>query len=167
MVYVWLGLIVAFIAVEAATVNLVSIWFIGGSVAGLVCAILGAPTLLQFAVFILVSALLLALLRPLLKKYLRVKPSRTNADRLLGQEALVTEDIDNLRETGAIRINGVLWTAKSVDDTQIPSGSRVVIARIEGAKVLSNPPEFRQKHKATPRNCVFALRRIFSTNSAV
>ena len=63
MVYVWLGLIVAFIAVEAATVNLVSIWFIGGSVAGLVCAILGAPTLLQFAVFILVSALLLALLR--------------------------------------------------------------------------------------------------------
>ena len=127
MVYVWLGLIVAFIAVEAATVNLVSIWFIGGSVAGLVCAILGAPTLLQFAVFILVSALLLALLRPLLKKYLR------------GQEALVTEDIDNLRETGAIRINGVLWTAKSVDDTQIPSGSRVVIARIEGAKVYVKP----------------------------
>ena len=139
MVYVWLGLIVAFIAVEAATVNLVSIWFIGGSVAGLVCAILGAPTLLQFAVFILVSALLLALLRPLLKKYLRVKPSRTNADRLLGQEALVTEDIDNLRETGAFRINGVLWTAKSVDDTQIPSGSRVVIARIEGAKVYVKP----------------------------
>ena len=79
---------------------------------------------------------MLALLRPLLKKYLRVKPSRTNADRLLGQEALVTEDIDNLRETGAIRINGVLWTAKSVDDTQISAGSRVVIARIEGAKVL-------------------------------
>ena len=139
MVYVWLGLIVAFIAVEAATVNLMSIWFIGGSVAGLVCAILGAPTLLQFAVFILVSALLLALLRPLLKKYLRVKPSRTNADRLLGQEALVTEDIDNLRETGAIRINGVLWTAKSVDDTQISAGSRVLIDRIEGAKVYVKP----------------------------
>ena len=139
MVYVWLGLIVAFIAVEAATVNLMSIWFIGGSVAGLVCAILGAPTLLQFAVFILVSALLLALLRPLLKKYLRVKPSRTNADRLLGQEALVTEDIDNLRETGAIRINGVLWTAKSADDTQIPIGTRVVIERIEGAKVYVKP----------------------------
>ena len=139
MVYVWLGLIVAFIAVEAATVNLVSIWFIGGSVAGLVCAILGAPTLLQFAVFILVSALLLALLRPLLKKYLRVRPSRTNADRLLGQEALVTEDIDNLRETGAIRINGVLWTAKSADDTQIPIGTRVVIERIEGAKVYVKP----------------------------
>ena len=86
-----------------------------------------------------VSALMLALLRPVLKKYLRVKPTKTNADRLLGQEALVTEDIDNLRETGAIRINGVLWTAKSVDDTQIPSGSRVVIARIEGAKVYVKP----------------------------
>ena len=85
------------------------------------------------------AALLLALLRPLLKKYLRVKPSRTNADRLLGQEALVTEDIDNLRETGAIRINGVLWTAKSVDDTQISAGSRVLIDRIEGAKVYVKP----------------------------
>ena len=141
MVYVWLGLIVAFIAVEAATVNLVSIWFIGGAVAGLVCAILGAAALLQWAVFIGVSAALLALLRPLLKKYLRVKPTKTNADRLVGQEALVTEQIDNLRETGAIRINGVLWTAKSADDTQISPGTRVVIARIEGAKVYVKPAE--------------------------
>ena len=139
MVYVWLGLIVAFIAVEAATVNLVSIWFIGGAVAGLVCAILSVPALLQWTVFIAVSAGLLALLRPVLKKYLRVKPTKTNADRLVGQEALVTEQIDNLRETGAIRINGVLWTAKSADDTQIPIGTRVVIERIEGAKVYVKP----------------------------
>lgn len=139
MVYVWLGLIVAFIAVEAATVNLVSIWFIGGAVAGLVCAIFGVPALLQWTVFIAVSAGLLALLRPVLKKYLRVKPTKTNADRLVGQEALVTEEIDNLRETGAIRINGVLWTAKSADDTQIPIGTRVVIERIEGAKVYVKP----------------------------
>ena len=139
MVYVWLGLIVAFIAVEAATVNLVSICFIGGAVAGLVRAILGVPALLQWTVFIAVSAGLLALLRPVLKKYLRVKPTKTNADRLVGQEALVTEQIDNLRETGAIRINGVLWTAKSADDTQIPIGTRVVIERIEGAKVYVKP----------------------------
>ena len=57
----------------------------------------------------------------------------------IGQEALVTEQIDNLRETGAIRINGVLWTAKSADDTQIPIGMRVVIERIEGAKVYVKP----------------------------
>ena len=139
MVYVWLGLIVAFIAVEAATVNLVSIWFIGGAVAGRVGAILDVSALLQWTVFIAVSAGLLALLRPVLKKYLRVKPTKTNADRLVGQEALVTEQIDNLRETGAIRINGVLWTAKSADDTQIPIGTRVVIERIEGAKVYVKP----------------------------
>ena len=139
MVYVWLALAVAFIVIEAATVNLVSIWFIGGSVAGLVCAILGAGTLLQVTVFILVSALMLALLRPVLKKYLHIKPTKTNADRLLGQEALVTEDVDNLRETGAIRINGVLWTAKSLDDTVVPTGTRVIIRRIEGAKVYVEP----------------------------
>ena len=139
MVYLWLGLIVAFIAVEAATVNLVSVWFIGGAVAGLICEIFGASALLQVTVFLLVSAVLLALLRPVLRKYLRVKPTRTNADRLIGQEALVTEPIDNLRETGAIRINGVLWTAKSLDDAQIPTGTRVTIERIEGAKVYVKP----------------------------
>ena len=139
MVYAWLALIVVFIVLEAATVNLVSVWFIGGAVAGLVCAILGAGTLLQVTVFILVSALMLALLRPVLKKYLRVKPTKTNADRLLGQEALVTEKIDNLQETGAIRINGVLWTAKSLEDAQIPTGTRVIIRRIEGAKVYVEP----------------------------
>lgn len=141
MVYVWLGLIVAFIAAEAATVNLVSIWFIGGAVAGLVCAILDAAVLLQFAVFLAVSAVLLALLRPVLKKYLRVKPTKLNADRLIGQEALVTEPINNLEETGAIRMNGVLWTAKSTDDTQIPAGTRVCIERIDGAKVYVKPAE--------------------------
>ena len=139
MVYAWLALIGVFIVLEAATVNLVSVWFIGGAVAGLVCAILGAGTLLQVTVFILVSALMLALLRPVLKKYLRVKPTKTNADRLLGQEALVTEKIDNLQETGAIRINGVLWTAKSLEDAQIPTGTRVIIRRIEGAKVYVEP----------------------------
>ena len=119
--------------------NLVSVWFIGGAVAGLVCAILGVPALLQWTVFIAVSAGLLALLRPVLKKIPARQAHETNADRLVGQEALVTEQIDNLRETGAIRINGVLWTAKSADDTQIPIGTRVVIERIEGAKVYVKP----------------------------
>ena len=141
MVYVWLGLIVAFVAVEAATVNLVSIWFVGGAVAGLVSAILGAAVLLQAAVFLAVSAVLLALLRPVIKKYLHVKPAKLNADRLIGKTALVTESINNLEETGAVRMNGVLWTAKSVDDTPIPTGTRVRIERIEGAKVYVKPAE--------------------------
>lgn len=141
MIYVWLGLIVAFIAAEAATVSLVSIWFIGGAVAGLVSAILGAAVLLQIAVFLAVSAVLLALLRPIVKKYLHVNKTKLNADRLIGKTALVTEPIDNLEETGAIRMNGVLWTAKSVGGDTIPAGTRVRIERIEGAKVYVKPAE--------------------------
>ena len=139
MVYCWLALCVVFLVLEAATVNLVSVWFIGGSIAALVAAILGAEFLVQFILFLAVSALLLALLRPVLKKYLRVKPSKTNADRLIGQEALVTETIDNLEGTGAIRVNGVLWTAKSLDDACIAPETKVVIRRIEGAKVYVSP----------------------------
>ncbi len=139
MVYCWLALTIAFVIIEAVTVGLVSIWFVGGALAALVCALLHAKVLVQVAVFILVSALLLALLRPVLKKLLHVKPVCTNADRLLGQEALVIERIDNLRATGAIRIGGVLWTAKSLQDAPVEPGARVVIERIEGAKVCVRP----------------------------
>lgn len=139
MVYCWLALTIVFVIVEAVTAELVSVWFIGGALAAMVCALLHTRVLVQAAVFVLVSALLLALLRPALKKLLHVKPTRTNADRLLGQSALVIEEIDNLQGTGAIRVGGVLWTAKNLTDEPIKVGARVTIERIEGAKVYVTP----------------------------
>lgn len=147
MVYCWLALTIVFVIVEAATAELVSVWFIGGALAALVCALLKLPVLAQAAVFVGVSALLLALLRPALKKLLHVKPTRTNADRLLGQSALVIEKIDNLQGTGAIRIGGVLWTAKNLMDAPIEVGARVTIERIEGAKVYVRPADTHEAEK--------------------
>ena len=131
----WLVALVLFLILEAVTVSLVSLWFAGGSLAALLAAALGAGTGLQWLVFALVSGLLLALLWPLAKKRLNNKHVRTNADRLLGREVLVTEAVDNLHETGEIRVNGVLWTAVSASGQPIPVGTLVTIERIEGAKV--------------------------------
>lgn len=138
-IWCWLAAIVGFAILEGLTVALVSVWFIGGSVAALVAALLGASAVLQLGIFVAVSGALLALLRPLAKKFASPRREHTNADRLIGREALVTETIDNLRELGAVRINGVLWTAKSTDGAVIPEGALVKIARIEGAKVYVAP----------------------------
>jgi membrane protein implicated in regulation of membrane protease activity len=138
-IYYWTGAVILFALIEASTVSLVSIWFIGGSLAALAAAALGASVGLQIGIFIVVSALLLALLRPLVKKYVSPHRVKTNADRLIGQQALVTEQIENLRELGAIKINGVLWTAKSADNSVIPAGTPVKITRLEGAKVYVEP----------------------------
>ena len=110
----WIMAIVAFISIEAATIQHVSIWFMGGALAGMIAAMCGLGFVWQFGLFVAVSALLLAIFRPILRKKLTPKHTRTNADRLIGREALVTEPIDDLRATGAVRVDGVLWTARSV-----------------------------------------------------
>ena len=137
----WIIAIVAFIGIEAATIQLVSIWFMGGALAGMIAAMCGLGFVRQFGLFVAVSALLLAIFRPILRKKLTPKRTHTNADRLIGREALVTEPIDDLRATGAVRIDGVLWTARSETGANIPENTVVTITRIEGAKLFVRPAE--------------------------
>ena len=127
---------VIFAVVEAATAGLVSIWFVAGSVAGLIAAIAGAGLLAQLVWFLAVSAAALALTRPLVKKISAGRAVPTNADRVLGQTARVTETIDNDRSTGAVYVDGKTWTARSVDGAVIPAESRVRVRRLEGVTLL-------------------------------
>ncbi len=135
----WFGLAVAFLLVEVLTVDLVCIWFGAAAlITGIVMAIF--PTLpipWQFAIFVGIAAVLIAATRPLVKRLLRFERNRdTNLDRLIGQVALVTEQIDNLAATGAVRLNGVVWTARTTDDTTVEVGEYVVFEKIEGNKAL-------------------------------
>ena len=130
MTLVWVAAMVLFGILEAATVNLVSLWFIAGALASFIAALAGAPLWLQ---------VLLAALRPLVKKYVAPRVVRTNADSLVGQEAVVTEAIDNLNAQGQVKVGGMFWTARSTDSTPIPQGATVVIRSIQGVKVLVDP----------------------------
>lgn len=138
---IWFGLMVAFCALEAATVTLVSIWFAGGALAATIAALFGASWPLELVLFVGVSALLLACLRPLVRKYVTPKITATNAQALVGQVVLVTESIDNLASQGAVKVNGVVWTARSASGVNIPAGTRVQIDRIEGVKLFVTPAE--------------------------
>lgn len=133
---VWLVLLLLFAVGEAVTVGLTCVWFAAGALAALVAALLGGAVWLQMALFIVVSVLCLLAVRPLARKYINPKVQPTNADRVIGAEALVTEEIDNLHGKGAVTVGGVVWTARSDSDTVIPAGSLTRVLRIEGVKVF-------------------------------
>ncbi len=133
----WLIAMVFFLAVEAATVGLMCIWFAIGALAALLCAMFNAPLWLQIAAFLIVSAVTLYYTRPLVKKYVNNKVEPTNADIVIGKECRVTETIDNIAGTGAVYVDGKTWTARSVSDGEtIPEGTLVTAQRIDGVKLI-------------------------------
>ena len=136
MIWIWLGAIVLFGVVEAATAGLVSIWFVAGALAALIAVLLGAGIWVQLVAFVVVSAAALALTRPLVKKITAGRSVPTNADRVLGRTARVTETIDNDSASGAVYVDGKTWTARSADGSVLPAGSRVEIRRMEGVKLI-------------------------------
>ena len=134
-IYFWLAAFVVFGVVEAATVNLTSIWFALGALAALVAAALGAQLWLQAVLFVLASALFLALTRPVARKLLSQRRTFTNVNRILGKTCEVTEAIDNVEGKGQVNISGQVWSARSQHDVVIPAGAEVKVLRIEGVKV--------------------------------
>ncbi|MCD8376363.1 MAG: NfeD family protein [Oscillospiraceae bacterium] len=138
---VWLGLLLGCAAGEALTVGLTSIWCAAGALAGLICALAGGPLWLQVALFVVVAVLCLRAVRPLAKRHLNSRVVATNADRVIGARAQVSEDIQNVQGRGAVKIGGVTWSARSEDGADIPAGTAVRVLRIEGVKVFVAPVE--------------------------
>ena len=145
MTVVWTAAIILFAVVEAATAGLMSIWFVAGALAALVSAFVGASLPVQVILFLVVSAAALAMTRPLLRKITTAPAVPTNADRVLGEVAKVTERIDNENSTGAVYVDGKTWTARSADDTVIEAGTRGQIERMEGVKLFVKPCEKKEE----------------------
>lgn len=135
----WLIAIIVFGVVEGLTVGLTSVWFALGALVAFLAAALGASLVVQIILFLLVSFLCLMLIRPLGQRFLNKTVVATNADRIIGQEAIVTEAIDNLKGQGHVSVAGVPWTARSGDESRIPVDTKVRILRIEGVKVFVSP----------------------------
>lgn len=138
---IWLGLLVFFGIAEAATVALVSVWFAAGALAALLCSIITADIWIQIFVFVVVSAITLAVVRPLAKKHVLPHRVPTNADRVIGREGVITQAVDNVASTGAVVIGGMAWTARSETGAAIPEGTVVTVKRIEGVKLYVAPAQ--------------------------
>lgn len=133
---IWLGMLLLFLLTEAATVSLVSLWFALGALAAIVISLTGGPLWLQALVFVAVSGVTLALLRPLVRKYFKPKLVATNSDALLGTTGQVTQAIDNIAAQGRVKLGGMEWSARSSNGDPIPADALIRVDRIEGAKVL-------------------------------
>ena len=137
MAVVWLIAMAVFLIVEGIVPGLVSIWFALGALAALIAAMVGAPLWLQLVWFVLVSIAALALTRPLARKYVNGRVTPTNADRILGRECVVREAIDNLRGTGAVAVDGKVWTARMLNENETArEGETVIARRIDGVKLI-------------------------------
>lgn len=132
-VWLWLALIVFFVIAEACTVVLVSIWFAGGSLVGLILSALHAPWWLQIMAALIVSGVLIYFTRPVAMKHFNKSRVKTNISALEGKQAIVTEEIDNLKATGQVIVNGQEWSARNiVDGKEIPEGAIVIIEKVKG-----------------------------------
>ena len=137
MIYVWLGILVATVILEIATTQMVSIWFAIGALAAFIAALVGVEQLwIQIVIFVVVSAIAVAVTRPLVKKMINKKAEPTNADMVIGKTGIVTEKIDNLAPSGFVKVNGSVWTARSADDSVIEADEKVIIKEISGVKLL-------------------------------
>ena len=139
MAWFWLALAVALMVIELSTTDLVSVWFsLGAGVTALVKLIFtDIGVVWQVLIFVLVSVALLLATRPLVKKLLSKKgDNKTNLDRLLGNEALVVEDINNISGVGAVKINGLVWSARSENGEDISADTVVIFKEIRGNKAI-------------------------------
>ena len=142
---IWLVLLILFAIVEGVSVGLVSIWFAAGALVALLTTFFTANIWIQITLFLLVSLITMVILRPLARKYVFPTVVPTNADRVIGHEAVVTEDIDNLTGKGVAVVFGVAWTARSETGAPIPKGTTVTVRRIEGVKLFVAPVQNRKE----------------------
>ena len=136
---IWLVLMVVFLVAEALTVSMVSLWFAAGAVVALLLSLLHLQVWVQVVLFFVVSGVLLACLRPLVRRHVAPKIVPTNVDAIVGTRGIVTAEIDNVCAAGQIKVNGMEWSARSTTGEIIPEGTLIRVERIEGVKAFVTP----------------------------
>ena len=132
----WLAALVIFVAAEAMTVSLVSIWFAVGALGAIVVALLGGGVVLQVTVFLTLAVALLLSLRSMVRKHFTPHVTSTNVDSVIGATGIVITPVNNIAALGQVQINGVDWSARSTGGGHIPAGAMVRVDRVEGVKVF-------------------------------
>ena len=139
-IYVWLGILILAVVVEIISLGLTSIWFAGGALLALIIAAIHGPIWLQVLCFVAVSVALLVFTRPIAVKYFNRDRVRTNVESLVGKQAIVLAEVDNLQGTGQVSVGGQEWSAKSYDDdTVLPKDAIVDVVAISGVKLICRP----------------------------
>lgn len=137
MTMFWLVVLVVLVVIELLTMGLTTIWFAGGALIATVAAVLGAPMVVQVILFLVVSGVLIIFTRPLAVKYFNKDRVRTNAESLVGRQAIVISEIDNLQGIGQVNVGGMEWSARTrIDGVRLPVGTVTTVLGINGVKLI-------------------------------
>ena len=137
MTVLWLAILVVLVVIELLTMGLTTIWFAGCALVATIASLFGAPLALQVILFLAASALLLYFTRPIAVKYFNKDRVRTNAESLVGRQAIVISEIDNLQGIGQVNVGGMEWSARTrVDGVKLPVGTVTTILAINGVKLI-------------------------------
>ncbi len=136
MTIFWTILLIALIILEASTAQFVCIWFAGGAFASLICSMFNLEIWVQVCVFLIVTSILLISTKKIVSKLKGNVNEKTNIDALIGQTALVSEKISNNASEGAVKLGGIVWSARSENGEEIDLGEVVTVVRINGVKLI-------------------------------
>jgi membrane protein implicated in regulation of membrane protease activity len=133
----WLAAMIILILIEIPTVGLTTIWFAIGALVAVIASAVGLSFVVQVVVFVLVSLGMLIFTRPWAMKYINANKTKTNYEGIIGKVVRITQDVDNISETGCAVVNGQEWTVRANDDMiKISSGSLAKVVDIKGVKLI-------------------------------
>lgn len=135
----WLILAGLFLILEIFTVGFLVFWLSIGSLFAMLISFLTDNIIIQTAVFVISSGLLILITKPFVKKFTENDSTKTNVYSLIGKKAVVIEDIDWATGSGQIKFEGQVWSARTTEQVNIPKGTEVEIEKIEGVKTFVKP----------------------------
>lgn len=137
MTMIWLIVLVVLVVIELLTMGLTTVWFAGGALMATIASLVHTPVVIQIILFLVTSALLLYFTRPVAVKYFNKDRVRTNAESLVGRQAIVISEIDNLQGIGQVNVGGMEWSARTrLDGVTLPVGAVVIVFAIDGVKLI-------------------------------
>lgn len=140
-IIVWLGIFILLLITEAATMGLTTIWFAGGALVALITALFGLTFGLQVICFFVISFVLLFFTRPLALSHFNKDREKTNLDSIVGAEAIVQKEINNLKGEGQVVLNGQEWMARTKQQQILAVGEIVRVKEIQGVKLIVEKSE--------------------------
>jgi len=137
--FIWFILAALFIVGEIFTAGFFILWFGVGAAAAGVLALLGLGPIWQWLAFVVVSGILVAVSRKFANRVTKEQPPGIGADRFVGMVGMVLEDINNLNNTGRVRMNKEEWRAESEKDDIIPKDTKVKVIKVDGTHLIVQP----------------------------
>ena len=135
----WLIIAGLFFIGEIATVGFLIFWFGIGALIAMIVSLFTTNIIIQTAVFLISSTILIFATKPFVKKFADVKKTNTNVYSIIGKKALVIKTIDPIHSVGQIKLNGEVWTAESENNEIIEEGLEVEVLEIKGVKAIVKP----------------------------